>query len=133
MTKEEIFSHIENFCQKNGLQNDKLPDAKVKGNHFFKEGNLYWAWYGEACKGKLRIDFVACPKESVRKEKYASIRKMLNNRDYDIVEMKAALHIFFVHDIELESVSTDILDNAMRKYQKFMNEDFDEIKGLLEK
>lgn len=64
---------------------------------------------------------------------YASIKKKLSNRDYEIDVLKKALHIFFVRDIELESVNTEILNNAMRKYQKFMNEDFREIATILQK
>ena len=34
---------------------------------------------------------------------------------------------------EFLSVNTEILNNAMRKYQKFMNEDFREIATILQK
>ncbi len=134
MTKEEIFSCIENLCQIYNVHNGKIPDAKGKGYHLFKKGNLYWAWYGTLWNNrKLRIDFVYYPEEPIHNKIYASIKKKLSNRDYEIDVLKKALHIFFVRDIELESVNTEILNNAMRKYQKFMNEDFREIATILQK
>ena len=131
MTKEEIFSCIDNLCQIYELPNDKLPDAKGKGNHFWK-GNVSYAWYGTQWNGKkFRLDFVASPPRETRDEIYAAIRDQLYGKDYEIEVMTSLLHIFFVCDIKLESVTMDILDKAMCKYQEFMNEEFPKLKAIL--
>ena len=131
MTKEEIFSCIDNLCQIYKLPNDKLPDARGNGNHFWK-GNVSYAWYGTQWNGKkFRLDFVASPPRETRDEIYAAIRDQLYGKDYEIEVMTSLLHIFFVCDIKLESVTTEILNEAMRKYQKFMNEEFPKLKAIL--
>lgn len=131
MTKEEIFSYIDNLCQIYELPNDKLPDRRGKGNHFWR-GKVSHAWYGTLRKGReFRLDFVASPPRETRDEIYAAIRDQLYGKDYEIEKKKTLLHIFFVCDIKLESVTTEILKEAMSKYQKFMNEDFPNLKAIL--
>lgn len=140
MTRKEIFSYIESFCQDNSVDNDRAPDARGNGYHFFKKRNLYWAWYGTLWNGenpdidgKLRIDFVCCPEKSIRDEIYASIKEKLRNKGYKIEVLRTALHIFFVRDIKLESVNKKDLEDAMCKYKKFMKDDFPSVKEILQK
>lgn len=139
MTRKEIFSYIESFCQEHNVDNKKDPDANGNGYHLFKNGNLYWAWYGTLWNngnphidGKLRIDFVCCPEESIRNEIYASIKEKLSNKGYEIDVLRTALHIFFVRDIELVSVKKETLEEAMGKYQEFMENDFPTVKKILQ-
>lgn len=134
MTREEIFSYIESFCQDKSVRNDRVPDARGNGYHLFKNGNLYWAWYGTlGKKPKFRLDFVARPPRETRNEIYAAIIDQLHGMGYNIKVMKSLLHIFFVPDIELVSVNEDTLKKAMREYQKFMDEDFSSVKEILQK
>lgn len=133
MTREEIFSYIESFCQDNSVDNDRVPDARGNGYHLFKNGNLCWAWYGTLWKNrKLRIDFVCCPEKSIRNEIYASIKDELSNKGYKIEVLRTALHIFFVRDVELVRVNEDTLEEAMDKYQKFMEYDFHSVIKILQ-
>jgi hypothetical protein len=131
MTKEEIFSCIDNLCQIYELPNDKRPDARGNGYHFWK-GKVSHAWYGTLRNGNIfRLDFVARPPRETRDEIYAAIRAQLSGKDYEIEVMQTLLHIFFVRNIRLESVTMDILDKAMCKYQEFMNEEFPKLKAIL--
>lgn len=131
MTKEEMFNYIEEYCKQNNLCNDKNPDAKGKGYHFFRntiKGKTLWTWYGFACKGKFRLDLgVRGANESVQDEICAL------GKDYECDVLRTAFHIFFARDIPFESVDENVLGNAMRKYQEFCNTLLPKIKEILQK
>lgn len=127
MTSEQIYTYIEKQCKLYELPNEKIPGQG--GWHFFKEKYseaTYWAWYGEKT-GKLRIDFCFDADESIREK----IKSFLNGR-YEVDVPKSTFHVFFVRDVQFDSLNLEILGEAMLKYLKFMNKDFPEIVKILQ-
>lgn len=128
MTPKQIYNYIEKQCELYKQPNEKIPGQG--GWHFFKKvyrNGTCWAWYGEACQGKLRIDFCVDADESVREK----VKSFLNGR-YETKTPRSTFHAFFVNGVNFESLNMEILGEAMLKYLKFMNKDFYEIEKILQ-
>lgn len=80
---------------------------------------------------KIRMDFCIEVDTFDRDEVYSAVRKILGG-EYDVSVPKTTFHIFFIRDVPYGELSDEMLENALSRYQKFIQDKWPKIKEILE-
>lgn len=124
---EQVNAFVEKYCDRHLIHNSKVPDTK---GHFF-HSMKYWSWYGAINAKKIRMDFCIEVDTFDRDEVYSAVRKILGG-EYDVSVPKTTFHIFFIRDVPYGELSDEMLENALSRYQKFIQDKWPKIKEILE-
>lgn len=129
---EQANAFVEKYCDQNLIHNSNVPDSK---GHFFTKGLFhlarYWSWYGAISAKKFRMDFCIDANAFDRDKVYSAVRKILGG-EYDVSVPKTTFHIFFIRDVPFGELSDEMLENALSRYQKFIQDKWPKIKEILE-
>lgn len=129
---EQANMFVEKYCDLYHIHNSNMPDMK---GHFFTKGSFfhlakYWSWYGSAKSKCFRMDFCIDANAFDRDEVYSAVRKILGG-EYDESVPKTTFHIFFIRDVPFGELSDEMLENALSRYQKFIQDKWPKIKEVL--